>query len=392
MTEDHGGRPSREDRLDRHRLQLFDFLLGVLFGIVGPMAYLAPLGLAILLPLIAGALLLDARRRRGAGGIAEPLRRAPFLWALGLLALVSAFWALVPGAAAVEAIRLLAETFIGLTLLGMTGRLSEDARRRVAIALAVGFGAAALLMIADAALGGPLFVRIHQRPLTADTIANSYSRGAILHALILPPLLIALLRWRYRVGAALSLAVAAAAVYSLHSASAKLALPCGLAARQPSALHRLYIWQFVDRHIMERPLLGWGMDAARTLAGPGDIVTLYRCATADHPRQAIGMGGLLPLHPHNAILQIWLEFGALGALAAAAALRAMALPLFAKGGERAGAAAAAGTLAAAFLSAGISFGIWQPWWIASLFLCAMAARLAGAGERLTKKPSIIWQS
>ncbi|MBV9522276.1 MAG: O-antigen ligase family protein, partial [Alphaproteobacteria bacterium] len=390
MTEDHGGRPSREDRLDRHRLQLFDFLLRVLFGIVGPMAYLAPLGLAILLPLLAGALLLDARRRRGAGEIAEPLRRAPFLWALGLLALVSAFWALVPGAAAVEAIRLLAETFIGLTLLGMTGRLSEDARRRVAIALAVGFGAAALLMIADAALGGPLFVRIHQRPLTADTIANSYSRGAILHALILPPLLIALLRWRYRVGAALSLAVAAAAVYSLHSASAKLALPCGLgvalvtyrwigfgrilalgqcaailalpflllpmpdpgsfcglAARQPSALHRLYIWQFVDRHIMERPLLGWGMDAARTLAGPGDIVTLYRCATADHPRQAIGMGGLLPLHPHNAILQIWLEFGALGALAAAAALRAMALPLFAKGGERAGAAAAAGTLAAA---------------------------------------------
>jgi O-antigen ligase len=151
---------------------------------------------------------------------------------------------------------------------------------------------------------------------------------------------------------------------------------CWLAERQPSALHRLYIWKFVDRHIMERPLLGWGMDASRWLAGPDDLVTLYRCETPQHPRQEIATAGLLPLHPHNAMLQIWVELGAPGALAAVAALFSLAWPLFGQGRDRVTAAAAAGTLAAATLAAGISFGVWQPWWVASFFLCAATSRIA----------------
>jgi O-antigen ligase len=41
---------------------------------------------------------------------------------------------------------------------------------------------------------------------------------------------------------------------------------CWLANRKPSA-SRLEIWSLVAEHIKERPIAGWGLDAARRLPG-----------------------------------------------------------------------------------------------------------------------------
>ena len=71
-----------------------------------------------------------------------------------------------------------------------------------------------------------------------------------------------------------------------------------------SAGHRLLIWSFVGTRISERPALGWGLDSSRAI--PGGKYEI-------RPGQA-----RLPLHPHNAALQIWLELGGIGALPAAA--------------------------------------------------------------------------
>lgn len=137
---------------------------------------------------------------------------------------------------------------------------------------------------------------------------------------------------------------------------------------QHSSLHhRLTIWRFVGGHIGEHPLVGWGMDSARTLPGGEDEISVARADGSLPVREQ-----LLPLHPHNAVLQVWLELGAVGAailggvlwLAAGAAA---SLP------DRGGRATAFATLAAAIVIATSSYGLWQGWWQAALWLTAMLA-------------------
>lgn len=163
-----------------------------------------------------------------------------------------------------------------------------------------------------------------------------------------------------------------------------LGLPWALQAILPleawrlpeSAAHRLLIWDFVTQRIQKAPLLGWGMDSSRAIPGG-----------TGHPDAAMlaayGLGAkrdwfagvqLLPLHPHNLPLQVWLELGAVGAVLMAALLAMLALA--ARGG------AACGAYAAGLVIALLSYGAWQYWWVAALLLAAVAAtRISGAASR-----------
>ena len=67
-----------------------------------------------------------------------------------------------------------------------------------------------------------------------------------------------------------------------------------------SAGHRLLIWSFAGDRIAERPLAGWGLDSSRTIPGGRDPI---------RPGET-----WMPLHPHNAPLQLWLELGVPGAV------------------------------------------------------------------------------
>lgn len=141
-----------------------------------------------------------------------------------------------------------------------------------------------------------------------------------------------------------------------------------------SAAHRVLIWDFVVERIAERPVLGWGMDASRSLPGYRDGFDDRRL---DHfgltsPEERIAYGqqsAQLPLHPHNAALHIWLETGLVGAVLAAALLAALALAL---GAVPAITAAGLGVLASGLVTGWLSFGVWQPWWVATLMLAAVA--------------------
>jgi O-antigen ligase len=77
---------------------------------------------------------------------------------------------------------------------------------------------------------------------------------------------------------------------------------------------------------------------------------------------------ILPLHPHNAALQVWLELGAVGAALAAA----LAWLLGVAAARATCPAAAAGALASGAVTAMLSFGAWQAWWIAAGLLAAAA--------------------
>jgi O-antigen ligase len=152
-----------------------------------------------------------------------------------------------------------------------------------------------------------------------------------------------------------------------------LALPRlpDLSPLQPSAQHRVMTWDFVVERIAERPLLGWGMEASRAIPGgtdtfPPAVLDRYGLMRPEE-REVFGRdyAHRLPLHPHNAALQVWLELGLVGGVLAAALVVAILL----------GAAtpAAIGAAVAGAATSQLSFGVWQPWWIATLVLAAVLA-------------------
>ncbi len=126
--------------------------------------------------------------------------------------------------------------------------------------------------------------------------------------------------------------------------------------RLNSAVHRWLIWQFVAEKITERPVLGWGLDSSRAIPGAHESVQGYT--------------DRLPLHPHNAALQVWLELGFLGSLIGAflAAWPVLRIDRTIAGGNAQ--AAAVGVVAAIAVVALLGFGIWQSWWIAAISLVA----------------------
>jgi O-antigen ligase len=147
------------------------------------------------------------------------------------------------------------------------------------------------------------------------------------------------------------------------------------AQRAPnSALHRMLIWDFALERAAEKPLLGWGMEASRKLPGGHDRPSPESLArlgiVPEGERAFFAQQGVerMSLHPHNGALQIRLELGWIGLALAAMAVLALgwgAPPV------------AAGVLASGAVTFMASFGVWQPWWLATeAFAAALAAGLA----------------
>jgi O-antigen ligase len=147
-----------------------------------------------------------------------------------------------------------------------------------------------------------------------------------------------------------------------------------LTALPASLQHRLHMWSYVADRIFEHPLRGWGLDASRWIEA-GHITVE-------------GMSvQLLPLHPHNGILQVWLELGLPGA-----ALVAGLVALLLTGLERYSISPAALATGVAVLTcyvivAAVSYGIWQSWWIATGWLiAAFTVILAGDRDAAARTP------
>jgi O-antigen ligase len=144
-------------------------------------------------------------------------------------------------------------------------------------------------------------------------------------------------------------------------------------ALNPSTIHRLFIWRFAGDRIAERPLWGWGMDAARDIPGGQlDLSTAYPQAVLPANARA------LPLHPHNATVEWRLDLGIPGAVLMLAIL---VWGLYRLGWHGAlSANRRAGSLAwatSAIIIGCVSYGFWQAWWLACLWLGA--ALLAAPG-------------
>jgi O-antigen ligase len=137
--------------------------------------------------------------------------------------------------------------------------------------------------------------------------------------------------------------------------------------------HRLIIWRFVFGKAQERPLLGWGLHTSRIMPDrEGQVVGDPRYAdimdvTKFWPGAKIEK---MPMHPHNATLQTWLELGAVGT-ALYAMLYGLCLWAMSRIGlSRTALAAGAGGVLAVFVIGQLSFSAWQSWWLCIQFLAA----------------------
>jgi O-antigen ligase len=235
----------------------------------------------------------------------------------------------------------------------------------------IAIGLAILLLPAAALLFG------RGRPAFGLAI-SAIAAGAVLQlddvsaksALPASLLMAALLYWRPRIIARIAAALCVLFILTAPLTLPKLAQVPGLLAAadsfKPSAAHRLLIWSFSGDHIAERPLLGWGLDSSRAIPGGNQEV---------RPGQ-----NWLPLHPHDAALQVWLELGAPGAALFALLVALFWLRLDRLPGPRLYAAAAGGSLTAALAPLFAAYGVWQEWWIGTLvltlFLILVMARAA----------------
>ena len=355
-------------------------------------ALFAPKGIVILALL--AAVLVAARRsviEAAAGQLRTPIG---MLLVLGLgWAAATSIWSPDPVKAVTLSLSLVGLFAAGFVLLGAARSVADAGKKTIATGLMAG-GVLFLALVAFELAGGGILIGVVRGDVSPEVFNrgsailasfmwlfaavfaarrdNRWGFGFIalsLIALFFLPMFAALL------AAVAGLAVFAAVLAAPRPALAVLAIgvaavilgapfaslwlfnPENVAAWFPdlptSWQHRIYLWQFVSQRITEAPVFGWGLDASRAIPGGAAQVT-DRLALA---------APALPLHPHNAAIQVWLELGlpgivlmAAGAVIAILTLRKARLDAMPR-------AAAAAALTTWLVLAMLSFGIWQNWWL-----------------------------
>ena len=376
--------------------------LAVMTPLVG---YLAPLGFA---PLLALCGLLAAPALTQHRDISPP---SHVLVLLALWALISLAWSPASHGLAdikdygdlesVTGLKLLLQLAVyGAAVAGM-GYLSEGAAERGAMALAIGVLVLGLLVGLDGASGAAFYQRLREMigdPIRPDLARVKVSIATYALALLFWPAS-RILAWRGWAGwgfilliaiAGGSFALSSDAVLAALGASAvvwmlvrftgkfgarvlvglvaapfvfaPLLVLTGVSQGVFATLHRMVpaswdarldIWAFAAGNIQLHPIRGWGLDASR-LFGPA-----------------------IPLHTHNAALQIWLELGAVGAALVGVFFAVLAYGIVRLTEQSRGLGAmAAAALTSYIVIGGLSFGVWQEWWLALGALTLIACNLA----------------
>ncbi|MBI2240874.1 MAG: O-antigen ligase family protein [Magnetospirillum gryphiswaldense] len=381
---------------------------------------LAPLGMAPLFIVVTLTGLYDCWRQKLWSRFDRQL--AVPLLLLALLGSVSTFWAIDKVQTFRTSLVLAAEFTGGLTLMAAAMMSTRQEKRRIARVLAIGIGLAIGLFLIEHLTPGyrSLFGTSVFSPMEDYARLNSLSRGLTFTTLLLVPVTIILWRQGSPIAATLLFLAGAFAVFTSHSLASKLALPvamlvsglffwrtrlagfvCAVVASLvvlgalPLALqipdsqttydraqwlpssghHRLTIWSFAARNAVTKPLFGWALDASRVIPDADDeVVYIRKIETFNAPIPE----AQLPLHPHSAPIQIWLELGAAGAILTVAVLVVAFHRLGAC--HRSVGLANAPALAAGFVVACVSYGIWQSWWQGTIWISVALLAAINAPE------------
>jgi O-antigen ligase len=382
------------------------WILTVAFSLAPPLLSVAPLGMAPLM-IAAGVLAYGAERVQSSTWPGIPAGAAAFFLAFIAWCALSLIWGVNPASGARKLVDIVLAAASLLALLSLARRLSPEQSRRLSWVLIGGMLAGLLLLAIETLFDFPLYrAAVGNSAKLADLVEAKRSTDA-LPLLVWPsclalarlgrPLAGALLAAAFTIacvkltassatlGMALSMVVFAACFVSTIWVRRLLALttlfafiliiPLSIVAYdgggttvhwlKHSGQHRVEIWHFAAERALERPLFGWGFNASRYVPN-GDEISHFL-----PPGQS-----LIPLHPHDAFLQVWLELGAVGTIIVGgilllglrtigqwpASIARFALPGYAAG----------------LVVAGLAFGIWQSWWMATLAFSAVAYRTIGS--------------
>ena len=127
-------------------------------------------------------------------------------------------------------------------------------------------------------------------------------------------------------------------------------------------IHRIEVWNFCLTIIAQNPLIGLGLDMSHFVSGGDNQILLYTA-----PDGSSIMGPLMPLHPHSALIQIWLEIGLVGLLLTAILFIFVIRSIPIKPSSSFADCAASAAIGSCFILAVLSFDIWQGWWLCTLF-------------------------
>jgi O-antigen ligase len=122
--------------------------------------------------------------------------------------------------------------------------------------------------------------------------------------------------------------------------------------RQAASAERLEIWSAISERITESPIAGWGYNAARVLEMPIARVYFHDPIVA---------------HPHNFVMQIWLETGAIGAVLACIIFTLLWHRIEQEANlsvRRLYFTSLSSTLGFAL----VGWNMWQTWWMITLFI------------------------
>ena len=382
------------------------WVLAIAFFLAGPIIALAPLGMAPLL-LAAAVFSVASERFRGRRWLAPPSQLLWISTVFSAWCAVSLLWDLNLG----HGLRKLLDLVLvlaALAVLAAAGREASPRQQRLAaIALAAGMALGLVLLAVETTLDFPLYRALmgNSDPRLVDLVEAKRSVDAL--PLLVWPAALAVARLT-RTWIAIVLAAAfAVACVKLTASSATLGMAVSLVVMgftvlslrwtrrvlagatvlaflgivplaiwsydaggttspllKHSAQHRVEIWHFAAERVLERPLTGYGFNASRDIPNGGAVSAFLE------PGKPI-----IPLHPHDGFLQIWLELGLPGAVLAALGLL-FAIRATTAWRDRSARFALAG-YAAAVIVAGLAFGVWQTWWMATMAFSAVTFTMIG---------------
>ena len=378
-----------------------------------------------ILALLAALSTASAAARRGIRPVFADLGAAATRWPILVLATAlgyaaaSVAWSVVPERGGMFALHM-AGTAVGAVALFTFGR-QLDSRRFIPV-LCAGLLLASALVIFE--MTNKLALR---GMLGISTDYHQLNRVAIAIALLLPVLAFALLGKRTGLAFFCFAAVAAPSVYAVHiaiSSTAHLVLllvllvipACMLAPRAmhrlatfviiaatitaplyvghinsliPEAIHQRVaygsmgirgdMWAVFAQLFWERPFFGFGIETSSFIDR-----TPFSAALSDHELGLIMLG-----HTHNAILQVWIDLGLVGAIfmviliavgmhSVEGYVRPTRLPLV------------TGLAVAMYTVSFVSHGAWQAWWPCLAVIVAYAVVLverASSSEPLAEDDS-----
>jgi len=390
------------------------------FGLIGPLAFFSVYALwfPILVIVLCNAPRLVTIVR--ADGTTSFNRYLPY-FVLPVFGALSAVWSLFPENAVSTAAKV-SVYFCAAILAGLIIRQATDKeKQKIVFSTAIGLLIAFPIMLLDVSLSGSLSSLY--KPYEFNP--NMYSRGTAITTCLLFPLAVGLFRYTAPWRAVVFVLICLGVIFGLYMEAAKLAVilggfvfflvrwqrklfwpvvlfpltialifpvffktpltvqeQCRMHYMLDSAYHRIAIYEFSTSKILEKPIAGWGLDSSRSIPGGEKKAELIICN--DPVRNlpaALTIGKNLPLHSHNAAIQIWLELGLIGALFLVATVLVLIRRFERSSTDNLGRAIIATTFSSIFLIYNISFGLWQSWLIFTMILlgCFIMSLQRGPG-------------